>query len=94
MAMSHERAQAFIQQVTQSETLKRSVLALHYDLNGLLALAAESGFHFNADEWRSVTETMESAELSESDLATASGGLAKTPSPPSPIPIPYPNRWK
>ena len=92
--MSQERAQAFLQQVDQSETLQRSVLALHDDLNGLLALAAGLGFHFNAEEWRSVTETMKSGELSESDLATASGGLAKTPASPSPIPIPYPNRWK
>ena len=91
--MSKENLDQFIQKVTDSEELQARI-GEEIDAEALIALGAEHGCEFTAEELQ------EAAELSDEELDGVAGGMyprpsppSTPPSPPSPppgIPIPYP----
>jgi predicted ribosomally synthesized peptide with nif11-like leader len=67
--MSKENLDQFIQKVTDDEQLQARV-GEEIDVESLIALGAEHGCEFNAEELQ------ESAELSDEELDGVAGGLA------------------
>ena len=97
--MSKENLEQFMNQVADSEALQARI-GDEIDAEPLIALGAEHGCEFTAEELQ------EAAELSDEELDGVAGGMyprpsppstpstpSTPPSPPSPppsIPIPYP----
>ena len=69
--MSKENLDQFIQKVTDDEQLQ-SRIGEEIDIDSLIALGAEHGCEFSADD------LAEHAELSDEELEDISGGITKT----------------
>ena len=74
--MSKENLDQFIQQISDSEELQARI-GDEIDAESLIALGAEHGYEFTAEELQ------ESAELSDEELAGVAGGLGIDTTPPS-----------
>jgi predicted ribosomally synthesized peptide with nif11-like leader len=79
--MSANTIQAFVQAVNKDSQLQGRVAALNGNVEGLVKLAADAGYSFTAQDWR----TAVSGELSEGDLDTVSGGDAVLQERPQPL---------
>ena len=70
--MSKENLEQFMNQIAESEELQAKI-GEEIDAEALIALGAECGCEFTAEELQ------DSAELSEEELGTVAGGLERPP---------------
>ena len=81
--MSKDIAMAFIQRMDADVALQKSLNGLGQgDINGLLKIAATSGYPFSETDWKNALKSISSGELSDEDLSQVSGGLNPQPLPP------------